>query len=373
MDRVHKQRWRLALGRFADKQLASESIALDSRQQQQDQVLQKLYDKQLAKRDLHSGASLEDSQPQVFEWLAQTEHLFPASVQHKIQNHAIDEFGLTTVLSNPKILEKLTPSLPLLKQLLAVHNQVDRALMTQIKTIIHTVVEQLLSELKPRFQNRFSGRLNRHQYSPQPVLANLDWHKTIRHNLKYYDLEQRQLMVQRVFFNARNQRHFPWRVILCIDQSGSMMESMIFSAVIAGILAQLPVVDLKLVLFDTNVVDMSERATEPVEVLMSIQMGGGTHIRKAWQYCQQLTEHPQRTVVVTVSDFCEGASPSALIQQADGMLATGTKMLGLTALTARAEPFYDSHMTSALAAKGMELASLSPDQFADWLARVMEF
>lgn len=370
MDERLNTRWRLVLGKFANKNLSHSSLS--DIQQQQDKVLEQLYKKQLERRGLKTSGTLDDSKLQVINWLDKSDKLFPKSVNDKIQAHAVHEFGIKQVLKDRHALSKLTPNMALLKQLLAIRAELSNELLAEVRHIIQSVVDELLLKLKPMFNQKLRGRLNRHQNSPQPVLANLDWHKTIRKNLKHYDVETQQLMVQRVYFSARNQKFIPWRVILCIDQSGSMMDSVIYSAVIAGILAGLPTVDLKLVLFDTNVVDLSDRANDPVEVLMTSQMCGGTHIKKAWQYCFQLADQPSRTIVATVSDFEEGASPTALIAQAKDMIEGGIKMLGITAMTADAQPFYDSNATARLSKVGMDIASLSPDAFSDWLARAME-
>ncbi|MGR8935748.1 MAG: VWA domain-containing protein, partial [Gammaproteobacteria bacterium] len=365
-----EQRWRLVLGRFANRHLCS--VALSRQQCEQDQILEQLYKKQLQQRGLRTSGSLDDTQLQVVDWLNRAERLFPKTVREKIQAHALHEFGIKELLKNKDCLSALTPNMALLKQLLAVRAELSPELLQEVRRIIQSVVDELLQQLQPKFNQTFSGRLNRHQNSPQPVLANVDWAKTIRRNLKYYDPQQQRLLPQTIYFSSRSQKHLPWRVILCLDQSGSMMDSVIYSAVIAGILAKLPCVDLKLVLFDTSVVDLSAKAHDPVEVLLSSQMCGGTHIAKAWAYCRQLAEQPARTVIATVSDFEEGASPGALLQQAAQMLESGIKMLGITAMAADATPFYDSRMTAKLEQLGMEIAALSPDVFADWLAKAME-
>lgn len=370
MDNPLGQRWRLVLGHFANKNLPDSQLS--PRQKKQDQVLEQLYKKQLQRRGMRTSGTLDDTQLKVVNWLDKADQLFPRSVKEKIQAHAVEEFGIKEILKNKQSLQQLTPNMGLLKQLLLVRAELNPELIQEVKRIIKVVVDDLVKQLKPRFNQKLNGRLNRHQRSPQPVLANLDWKKTIQLNLKNYDLGRQQLMVQQVYFSSRNQRHFPWRVILCIDQSGSMMDSIIYSAVIAGILAKLPMVDLKLVLFDTSVIDLSDKADNPVEVLMSSQMNGGTHIKKAWTYCQQLAEQPAKTIIATVSDFEEGASPRALITQAKDMISSGIKMLGITAMTAESVAFYDSHMTAKLTAQGMDIAALSPDLFADWLAKAME-
>lgn len=370
MDKQLNQRWRLVLGRFANKNLGAD--ILNKQQNQQDKVLEQLYKKQLQRRGMSVSGSLDDSKIQVFNWLDRAAKLFPESVKEQMQHDAVNHFGLTEMLKHKEVLGQLTPNMGLLKQILQVRAQLSPELLVQVRKIIQTVVDELLAQLKPRFEQKLSGRLNRHQRSPRPVLANLDWQRTIRSNLKNFDVAQQQLMVREIYFNSRSKRHIPWRVILCIDQSGSMMDSIIYSAVIAGILTGLPSVELKLVVFDTNIIDLSDKAADPVETLLSVQMGGGTLICQAWQYCQSLAEQPGNTVVATVSDFCEGGSPSQMVAQAKDMMASGIKMLGITAMTADSVAFYDSQMTATLSNEGMEVAALSPDVFADWLAKAME-
>ncbi|WP_221794487.1 VWA domain-containing protein [Oceanobacter mangrovi] len=367
MAELLKQRWRLVLGRYADDLNAN----LSSQQQGQDQVLQTLYQQGLVERGFDLSGGLESGEPQIIQWLEQAEKLFPRSVNDKLQQDAVDHYGLTDVLKQPGVLDKITPSVDLLKQLMKLNAHHNPALRDQVERIIRGVVEELLRKLMPVFSHCLTGRLNRQAHSPVKRLANLDWQTTIRKNLKNFDGER--LRYERVYFNARQQTSLPWRVILCIDQSGSMAESMIYSAVIAGILTRLPTVKLSLVVFDTRVVDLSEHADDPVSVMLRTQLGGGTLIGQAWQYCEQLVSAPQRTVVATVSDFCEGGPLQGMLGQAAQMVDSGIKMLGMTAMTSDSTPFYNSQSTSQLQQLGMDINALSPDQFADWLARVMGF
>jgi Mg-chelatase subunit ChlD len=203
------------------------------------------------------------------------------------------------------------------------------------------------------------------------VAQNLDWRSTIRRNLKNYDRDRKRMIVDEVRFFSRVTRRMPWTVILCIDQSGSMTESVIHSAVMAGILAGLPLVKVKLVVFDTAVVDLSGHVDDPVEVLMSVQLGGGTDIGQAMAYCERLVEDPLRTVLVLVSDFCEGASPARLLGTCKRLAEARVKLLGLAALDLNANPSYDRQMADRLAAIGMDIAALTPNQLAQWLANVI--
>jgi len=193
----------------------------------------------------------------------------------------------------------------------------------------------------------------------------------VRRNLAHYDRERARLVVEELRFFERNARRLPWDVILCVDQSGSMADSVVHSAVMAGILAALPAFRPRIVVFDTAVVDLSDHVDDPVETLMRVQLGGGTHIGKAVRYCAQLVENPLRTVFVLVSDFCEGAPPSELLGAVQALAEARVKLLGLASLDDRSQPAYDRAMAESLAERGMEIAALTPRQLAHWLAKVV--
>lgn len=163
----------------------------------------------------------------------------------------------------------------------------------------------------------------------------------------------------------------PWDIILCVDQSGSMLNSVIHSTVLAGILCRLPMLNVKLVIFDTAVVDLSEYVDDQVETLMNIQLGGGTDIGKALRYCEQLIKNPSRTVLILISDFEEGASPQVLMATSRRLAEAGVTLLGLASLDDEAEPCYDRKMAERMAENGMEIAALTSKHLADWLAKVI--
>jgi uncharacterized protein with von Willebrand factor type A (vWA) domain len=180
------------------------------------------------------------------------------------------------------------------------------------------------------------------------------------------------MVVSEPRFFQRVKRHMPWEIIICIDESGSMANSVIHSAIMAGILAALPMVRVRLVIFDTSVVDLSEHVSDPVEVLMSVQLGGGTNIGQAVRYCEQLVSQPRRTILVLVTDFCEGADPRVLIGAVRRLREAGVKLIGLAALDTDANAYYDEKMAGRLAAEGMEIAALTPVALARWLAEIMQ-
>lgn len=365
-----KQRWRLVLGRYSQETL---DVELTEIQQAQDLRLTQLYESGLTKRGHKLTADLQKSSPQALEWLAEIETLFPKSVCEKMQQEAIVDFGLDKLLQEPLVLEKLQPNLGLLKHLLSLGHNKNPAVKAQVHRIIETVVQHLLVKLRPIFERKLNGSINRNQRNGERKLANLDWQKTVRANLKHFDPIKQQMAFQQVYFNSRRQHRLPWHIIVCVDQSCSMSESVIYSVVVAGILHRLPSVSLTLLAFDTAVVDLSKSADDPVKTLLSAQLGGGTYITKAWAVAHEMTRNPDRTVIATVSDFCEGGSIQNLFSQAELMIADGIKMIGMTAMDEKGDPFYDSYTTQCLSNMGMDIAALSPNQFADWLAKKMGF
>ena len=366
-------RWRLVLGKYASRQV---NCPLSATQQRMADALEKLYSREFSGRGVRQGrelgpGSLDPSQLNVPNWLGEIRDLFPEETCQKITQHALDRYGLTDLVSDPKTLASLEPSSELLASVLMLKGQMKQAVMGEVRKLVRRVVEDIQRRLKQAIQQRITGRRNRFQNSQLKSAANFDARKTIRRNLKNYDPVRKQLIVQRPYFFSRVRRHLPWEIILCVDQSGSMAGSLIHSAVLAGAIAELPSMRVRLVVFDTAVVDLSEHVTDPVEVLMSVQLGGGTNIGKAMGYCRTLVRDPRRTIVVLVTDFCEGADPRFLRQVVRGLKSDGCHLIGLASLDESGGLWCDQQMAGRLAADGMEIAAVTPNRLAEWLAEVM--
>ena len=340
------------------------------------EALELLYSREYRRRGVRQDArlgpgSLDPSQLNVPHWLNELRELFPKQTCERITRHALERYGLTEVVQDPKTLASLEPSVELLGAVLTLKGQMQGPVLAEVRRLIARVVEDVKRRLEREIKNALSGRLNRFRHSQHKVARNFDARATIRRNLKNWDPQSGKMVVEEPRFFNRVKRHLPWEVILCIDQSGSMANSVIHSAVMAGILAGLPMVRVRLVIFDTAVVDLSEHVSDPVEVLMSVQLGGGTNIGQAVCYCEQLVSQPRRTVLVLVTDFCEGADPRVLLAAAKRLREAGVKLLGLASLDADANAFYDEQLAGRLAAEGMEIAALTPIHLAHWLAEVM--
>lgn len=378
-------RWRYVLGRFAAQQLPCQ---LTPAQQRIEQALEFLYGQEYRDRGVRGQSgpvgdiegkskaekapgSLDASQLNVPTWITEIRELFPQETVEIIEKHALERYHLTALVTDAATLEKLEPNLDLLKAVLTFRSQMQgQEVLQAARRIVREVVADIRRRLENDIRRSLLGKLNRFQHSPLKVAQNLDWRSTLRQNLKHYDRDRQQIVVQSVKFFSRVERRLPWHVILCIDQSGSMANSVIHSAVMGGILTGLPSLKVSFVVFDTAVVDLTDHAADPVELLMSVQLGGGTNIGQALTYCQTLLHNPQRTVLILISDFAEGASPQTLLACCRQLHESGVTLLGLASLEdQQATAYYDVGMAEQLAAHGMEIAALTPRRLAAWLAQ----
>ncbi|WP_416830817.1 MAG: VWA domain-containing protein [Erythrobacter sp.] len=369
-----QRRWRLALGRYSERELGNSGMS--GADQRADRALDYLYAREMEKRGMRRGkrggaGTLDPSQLTTLGWLGELRELFPQSVLETVQAHAIDQLGMTELLKDPDVLDQLEPNADLLKALITYKGTADEAAMAKIREVARKVVDEVMEKIRHQVMAALSGKTDRFRRSQLKSMRNFDWRGTIRENLKNYDPQREQIIAERLRFFGRTQRRLPWTIILCVDQSGSMLSSTIYAAVMAAILTGLPSVNLKLIVFDTSVVDLSSEAHDPVSVLMSVQLGGGTDIGGAVAHCETLITQPTRTIFVLLSDFMEGGSVSRLVATVRRMSAARVRLLGLAALDDDGSAVYDHATAQRLAGAGMEVAALTPDRFAEWLGRIM--
>ncbi|MCO4314182.1 VWA domain-containing protein [Pectobacterium versatile] len=367
------KRWRLILGHYADEALGK--AAFDAHDLKVERTLDYLYHREYQRRGLKQEGgrhgSLDQSQLTAVNWLNQARKLFPSSTFERMQSQAIERYEISHLFNDPQALQAMEPTPALAKALLSLRGRMNEETREAVRDIIRKVVDEILRTLRPTFTNALTGRRNRFRRSPIPSSQNFDWRATIAANLKHFDREKNRLVIETPHFNSRMQRHMPWDVILCVDQSASMSSSVMYAAVCASILAALPAVRVSLIVFDTQVVDLSHLAHDPVDVLMTVQLGGGTNIAKAMQYCEQQVQNPKRTIVTLISDFEEGGALNRLLSCVQRMHSQQITLLGLAALDDAAQPVYDTAIGQKLADRGMHVAALTPEHFAQWLAEVM--
>ena len=380
MTKEMRRRWRLILGPHGDSVLGEQAVngqGLGASDQQRDQALDYLYGREYQGREYGSGDSenryggSEASRLAAPRWLGQVRELFPRSTAEILQKQALERYGLEELLSDPQVLEQAKPCMDLLRTLLSCRSLLPDGAMSQVRRIIRQVVQELEQKLAQKVRNNIMGVRLRGQHGGRPSLANLDWPTTVRRNLKHFNRDHDTLVLERLFFLQRQRCKLRWDVIIIVDQSGSMLDSVIHSAVLAGIFTSLQTLRTRLILFDTQVVDVSELIGDPVEVLLGVQLGGGTDIAKAMHYAASRVENPRRTLLVLITDFYEGGDAQGLQKTVHRLHESGVKLLGLAALDERAEPDYDHKLAQQLANRGMEIGAMTPDRLAEWIGRTI--
>ncbi|WP_238018223.1 VWA domain-containing protein [Dactylosporangium sp. AC04546] len=302
------------------------------------------------------------------DWLDGITRLFPRETVERLQRDAVERYQIHDVVTDPTVLARIEPNPTLLKAVLRTKHLMDPEVLRLARRIVEAVVRDLMERLATEVRQAFSGARSRNP-SRFRVARNFDIRRTLRENLAHYRPQERKVYVETPYFVARTRRHLDrWQVILLVDQSGSMTGSVIHSAVTAACLWGLPGVRTHLVAFDTDVVDLTSDIDDPVELLMRVQLGGGTDIARAVAFGAQLIEQPRRTIVALISDFYEGGDPGRLVRLVHGLVEQGTKVLCLAALDEQATPDYDRHTAQRLADVGAAVGAMTPGELAAFVA-----
>lgn len=369
-------RWRLVLGSMSDNSLSFSGSEREIQSfEDMEQLLDYLYsraqgDDVRVDETSGRGGGLGPSQLTAVNWITKVRELFPKQTAEVLERQALDEFKMTELLTDKKVLEQMKPDMSLLKTILQLKHLMKGEVLETAKKIARTVAEELSKKLSQSTRQALTGRLDRNARSPIHSARNIDIRKTIRRNLKNYDIENETLVLKDVYFTSRVKKYNKKTVIIAVDESGSMLDSVIYSAVMAQIISKLPFAEVKLIIFDTQVVDLSGMVEDPVEVMMSVQLGGGTDIGKALSYCETLIQSPSNTCVLCVTDLCEGGIPKILLNTAQNIMTSGAKLSFLAALDECANPAYDRNMGQRLADMGAFVGALTPDQLGDYIGRI---
>ena len=367
-------KWRLMLGRYADGQIGLEEEGVTYRDM--DAVLDFLYSREYGEEEgvrnpLEGGGGSGGSQLTISGWINEVHRLFPKETIEVMEKQALEHYGLTELLTDETVLEKMEPNQELLKMILQLKGMMSPKVLQAARRIVKKVVEELKKKLEQDIRQSIAGRIDKNQESTIAMARNLDMKKTILRNLKHYDREKNRIVLEKVYFYARVRMHTMWHVVIAVDESGSMLDSVIHSSVMAGIFASLPMLETKLVIFDTQVVDLSDHVEDAVETLMSVQLGGGTDIGRALRYCESLVTMPERTIFVLVTDLYEGGSVREMYAAVRAIVESGVKMMVLTALDKEANPNYNRSAAAQIASMGAHVAAMTPNELAEWVGGVI--
>ncbi|SHF79610.1 VWA domain containing CoxE-like protein [Lampropedia hyalina DSM 16112] len=356
------QRWRMVLGGPAQPSCGG----LQGRLSEMDQALSALYeaDSPLAARRGGRG----NSSPSVARWLGDIRNYFPSQVVQVMQHDAMQRLNLRELLLQPEMLEHVQPDVHMVADLISLGSVIPQNTRETARAVVRKVVDDLMRRLEEPMRSAISGALDRSQRNRRPRHAEIDWNRTIRANLRHWQPEYRTIVPETLIGYGRKARRPQREVVLCIDQSGSMANSVVYSSIFGAVMASLPAVSTRMVVFDTSVVDLTDKLHDPVDVLFGVQLGGGTDINRAVGYCQSQISEPRNTILVLISDLYEGGVESGLLRRAHELVESGVQFITLLALSDEGAPAYDATLAAKLAALGVPSFACTPDAFPQLMA-----
>ncbi|MDQ1424510.1 MAG: hypothetical protein QOD72_2008 [Acidimicrobiaceae bacterium] len=363
------RRWRLVLGGADDgtgAALAGDDARIDA-------ALAAVYDAPpRAGRGGRRQGGLGSSAPGVSRWLGDIRRFFPTSVVQLIQRDAIERLQLQRLLLEPELLNAIEPDVHLVATLMELNRLLPETTRATARRVVAGVVTEIEARLANRTRQALSGALHRAARIRRPRPGDVDWDRTIRANLRHYLPERRTIVPEHLIGFGRRQQAIAKELVLAIDQSGSMADSIVYAGVFASVLASLRSLRTTVVAFDTSVVDLTALTADPVDVLFGVQLGGGTDIDNAIAYCEQLVTRPSDTVLVLLSDLFEGGARDALVSRMERLVRRGVTCVVLLALSDEGAPAYDHEHAAALADVGVVSVACTPAAFPDLLAAAVE-
>jgi Mg-chelatase subunit ChlD len=358
-DQERLRRWRLILGADAGEAL---DCGLGGADVAMDRALDALYGEDATRK-----AGLGASAPNVTRWLGDIRTYFPTSVVQVMQQDAFERLGLKQMLLEPELLATVEADVHLVGTLLSLSRVIPEQTKETARMVVRRVVEQIERRIRARTIQAVRGSLNRASRTNRPRPNEINWDRTIRANLKHYQPDRGVIIPERVIGHARKRQSLR-DIVLCVDQSGSMASSVVYSSVFAAVLASITAVSLRMVVFDTAVVDLSEELHDPVDLLFGTRLGGGTDINRALAYCQSLIARPAQTILVLITDLYEGGSADAMLKRVAEIVASGAQVICLLALSDSGAPIYHDGHAAALARLGVPTFACTPDLFPDLMA-----
>lgn len=358
-DAERMRRWRLAVGGGPEE--------LGERDARLDRALSALYPGEGNGGGERGG--LGASSPRVARWLGDIREFFPTPVVQVMQRDAFQRLGLKRMLMEPEFLATVEADVHLVADLIALRAAMPDKVKDTAREVVAKVVRELMDKLADKTVQAVRGALNRRRRTNRPRPGDIDWGRTIRRNLHQYQPEHRTIIPERlVGFGRASKRVDLEQVVLCVDQSGSMASSVVYASIFGAVMASIPAVKTRLVVFDTVVSDLTEDLSDPVDLLFGVQLGGGTDINQALAYCERVIAEPARTHLVLITDLFEGGDATSMIERAAALVAAGVNLIVLLALSDDGKPASDPRLSAEMAALGCPVFACTPDLFPDLMA-----
>jgi uncharacterized protein with von Willebrand factor type A (vWA) domain len=387
MQQERERRWRLILGKQEqqeqnqqgqsqqgeasqneEQQSQGEGKGKGQEQQQlseHDQVLDDTLDALYGEGDLGGSG---DSAPDVARWLGDIRKYFPSSVAQLLQQDALKKLKLQKILENPEALAEIEPDIHLVTKLITLSKLIPSQTRETARQVVAQVVEELKKRLEYPLLQALQGALNRSVRTRKPrKQKDINWLHTVKANLKHYQPDY-QTVIPETLIGYGRERSSLHDVILCIDQSGSMARSVVYSSIFGAVMASVPALSTRLVLFDTKVVDMTGKIEDPLDLLFGVNLQGGTNIERALAYCQQLVTRPRDTVLVLISDLFEGGNKDMMVRRVASLVQGGVTVVVLLALDDQGAPKFNRPLATELAEIGVPSFACTPELFPELMS-----
>lgn len=367
------RRWRLVLGGGdADGtggELGGDDLRVDA-------AMAAVYDNDGRRRSGGRGGGraggLGRSAPRVARWLGDIRTYFPKPVVQVMQRDAIERLDVRQLLLEPELLESIEPDIHLVTLLVELNHLLPDETRATARQAIAQVLADLEARLTDRTRTAVHGALARANRSRRPRPGDVDWLRTIHANLRHFQPRYGTVIPERLIGFGRRQRSLAKEVVIAVDQSGSMADSVVYASLFGAVLAQLPSLQARLIAFDTAITDLTPVLHDPVDVLFGVQLGGGTDIAEALGYCRQLITRPTDTVLVLISDLFEGGNAELMRTRVAQLTRSGVTVLCLLALSDEGAPVHDRQAAADLVQLGATVMACTPDEFPAVLADALD-
>jgi hypothetical protein len=328
------KKWRLILGENEEED-SEASYPLDPVAAAVDKALDALYGES-------AKAGLGSSAPKVSRWLGDIRKYFNKETVQIMQKDAFERLGIERMLLEPELLQTVEADINLVSTLISLNKVIPTKTRETARMVIKKVLDQLIQKMQHPMREAVMGALSSAVRNRRPKLNEIDWQRTIKINLKHYQPHYKSIIPQNLIGHGKKGQALR-NVILCVDQSGSMATSVVYSSVFGAVLASIPSLKTKMIVFDTAVADLTKELQDPVDLLFGAQLGGGTDINKALSYAEQQIENPNDTILILISDLYEGGIPA-----------------------------YDRTIAEKLSAFDIPVFGCSPNVFPDLMAAVIK-
>ena len=349
------RRWRLILGSDATEENP------DWRRSEAELANRRLRSLEALYQPTRSGG-LGRSTPGLVRWLDEIRADFPRSVVQVMQHDAIERVNLRSLLLDHELSDYLDPDVILAAEVLSLASTWPDSLQERVREIVRQVVADLEQRLRLATQQALWGRLRQRSPQGHPRYREIDWQRTLYANLKHYQPHYGTIIPEKLIHRGTPPQ-IRQDVVLCLDQSASMAGSVVYASVFASVLASVSSLKVRLLAFDTSVWDLTPLLDDPVELLLGMQLGGGTDIGAVLRYGLDAIQQPQETVLILMSDLYDGGDRQVLWRSMAQLLASGVRVISLLALDETGVPSYDATNADYFARLGIPTFACTPDEF----------